>query len=280
MIAHREGEYKIRPYMHTIMKAMLLAAGLGTRLRPLTHRIPKPLIPVDGIPLIFYNLALLKKHGITDVVINLHHLGRQIQNLLGTGKKFGFRFSYSTEKKILGTAGGIKKAEKFLKNGPFLVLNGDIITDLPLDRLIRFHRTKKPYATLAVIKSPLAKHYGVLYVNGKNRIVSFLKKPGRNRNLRETFFTGVHVLSRRFFRHQKTGVKSCIVHDNYIPLMKNGEAIDAFFQKGYWNDLGTKTRLSQTNRSFKKKGLRLSYYKYLKKFRKILDKKYTERSNP
>ena len=255
------------------MKAMLLAAGLGTRLRPLTHRIPKPLIPVDGLPLIFYNLALLKKHGIRDVVINLHHLGQKIKNILGTGKEFGFRFHYSTEKKILGTAGGIKKAQKFLKKGPFLVLNGDIITDLPLNDLIRFHQRRKPYATLVVIKSPLAKRYGILYVNDKNRIVSFLKKPHPTRNVRETFFTGVHVLSRQFFRHQKTGVKSCIVHDNYIPLVKNGEAIDAFFQKGYWNDLGNKTRLARTNRRFKKKGVGLSYVKYLKEFRKILDRK-------
>lgn len=254
------------------MKAMLLAAGLGTRLRPLTYRIPKPLIPVNGIPLIFYNLALLKKHGIRDVVINLYHLGRRIKKLLGTGEKFGFRFAYSTEKKILGTGGGVKKAEKFLKKGPFLVLNGDIITDLPLGRLITFHRRRKPYATLVVAKSRRAKSFGILYTDKGKNIVSILHRPLDGKKYDETFFTGVHVLDGRFFKNQKGGVKSCIIRDNYIPRLQNGERLAAFFQKGYWNDLGTLKRWEKTNRLFKRSKIRLSYNKYLEEFRKILKK--------
>ncbi|MBI2341046.1 MAG: NDP-sugar synthase [Deltaproteobacteria bacterium] len=255
------------------MKAMLLAAGLGTRLRPLTHRIPKPLIPVDGIPLIFYNLALLKKHGITDVVINLHYLGRKIKKLLGDGKKFGFQFRYSMEKKILGTGGGIKKAEKFLKDGPFLVLNGDIITDLPLDRLMESHRRRKPYATLVVAKSGRARSFGILYTNKSKNIVSILQRPMDDKKYDETFFTGVHVLDRRFFEHQKQGVKSCIIRDNYIPRLQGGEYLAAFFQKEYWNDVGTLKRLNETNARFRRRKVRLSYNKYLEKFRKILGQK-------
>ncbi|MBI4411023.1 MAG: NDP-sugar synthase [Deltaproteobacteria bacterium] len=255
------------------MKAMLLAAGFGTRLRPLTYRIPKPLIPVNGIPLIFYNLALLKKHGIRDVVINLHYLGQKIKNLLGTGKKFGFHFTYSTEKKILGTGGGIKKAEKFLKNGPFLVLNGDIITDLPLEHLMKLHRRQKPYATLVVIKSRLARHYGILYTNREREIVSILQQPKNGKKYDETFFTGVHLLDRRFFKNQKRGVKACIIRDNYIPRLQKGEQLAAFFQKGYWNDLGTKERWQKTNRLFKQSKIRLSYNNHLEEFRKILSRK-------
>ncbi len=241
------------------MKAMLLAAGLGTRLKPLTDHIPKPLIPVNGIPLIFYNLALLKKEGITDVVINLYHLGDQIKNLLGDGKKYGFNFTYSIEKKIMGTGGGIKKASSFLKSGPFFVLNADIIVDIPLRRLMAFHKKQKALASLVVIESKLSKKYGALYVDGKHRIQSILSSPPQTPKTKATFFSGVHVLSQDFFKLHQRRDKTCIVRDFYIPQLKKGAEICGFLYKGPWNDLGTMDRLSQTASDLKAGHLRLSY---------------------
>lgn len=241
---------------------MLLAAGLGTRLRPLTNHRPKPLIPVNGIPLIFYNLALLKKFGITHVVINLHYLGEQIRDLLGNGRKYGFRFEYSHEKKILGTGGGIKKAEKFLKNGPFLVLNGDIIIDVNLKKLIKAHRQQKPLATL-VVRPLQNKKYGKVYIKGK-KIVSILESPPHGLKTTPTFFAGIHVLESRFLKTQKRGEKTCVIRQGYVPLLKKGEKIGSFLQtQGYWNDLGTLSRIRETNRLFRKKKIRLSYRKEL-----------------
>ena len=244
------------------MKAMLLAAGLGTRLRPLTDRTPKPLIPVNGVPLIFYNLALLKKHGITRVVINLHHLGSQISALLGDGRRFGFHFDYSFEKKILGTGGGIKKAEKFLSNGSFLVLNGDIISDLPLQKMISAHQKKKPMATLAL--RPIQREkYGKIFIRG-NDIVSMLIDPPHGIKSTATFFTGIHLLNSLFFKTQKKGKKSCVVREGYIPLLQKGIPLKAFVHfKGYWNDLGTIERIWDTEKQLQSGKIRLSYQKEL-----------------
>ncbi|MDO8520211.1 MAG: NDP-sugar synthase [Deltaproteobacteria bacterium] len=235
------------------MKAMLLAAGLGTRLRPLTNTIPKPLIPINGIPLIFYNLALLKKYGIHDVVINLHYLGNQIRDLLGDGRRLGFRFRYSFEKKILGTGGGIKKAERFLKNGPFLVLNGDIIADVNLKKMMELHRKQKPMATLFL--RPLKKEkFGKIRVRGE-KIVSILKGGA-------TFFAGIHLIESRFLKTQKRGVKTCVIRDGYVPLLKAGEPFAAFLHaRGFWNDLGTPKRVRETEKRLARTPL--SYQKEL-----------------
>src|SRR3989449_1523283 len=125
------------------MKAMVLAAGLGTRLRPLTDTLPKPLLPVAGRPLLEWNLLLLKRHGITEVIINLHHLGEQIVRALGDGARLGLRLAYSHEPTLQGTGGGIKQAAPFLKDGPFLVLNGDTLSDCDLMALIAAHRADR-----------------------------------------------------------------------------------------------------------------------------------------
>ena len=127
------------------MKAMILAAGLGTRLRPLTNAIPKPLLPIAGTPLIVWNLLLLKRHGFQDVIINLHYLGPMIEQALGNGSKYGMRIYYSHEPVILGTGGGIKQAEPNFSGEPVLVLNGDTLFELDLDAL--FACVDQPAAT-------------------------------------------------------------------------------------------------------------------------------------
>lgn len=249
---------------------MLLAAGLGTRLQPLTFHTPKPLIPVDGLPLIFYNLALLKKAGVKDVVINLHHLGGQIEKLLGSGKKFGFKFAYSKEKEILGTAGGIKKAQRFLKDGPFLVMNGDIIVDFDLKGLVRLHQSKMPLTSLVLGTGPQTKEFGGVFVNGSGDVVSILESPPSAARSTRTFFTGIHLIDPAIFRRLSPRKKLCIIRDGYIPALAQGEKIAGYVHKGYWNDLGTLDRLKSTERALKLKKIRLSYSRELKQFKKIL----------
>lgn len=252
------------------MKAMLLAAGLGTRLRPHTHIMPKPLIPVNGIPLILYNLALLKKYGIREVVINLHHLGGQIRDLLGNGKQLGLKIHYSLEPEILGTAGGIFHARRFLQNSPFIVLNGDIIIDVNLKKLIKQHKKKKGVATLVVIPSLKSDRFGTLYVDRRSNIGSILEKPTIKKKWIKTFFAGVHLLDHRFFQYPKKKKKSCIVRDYYIPLLKKGNPIAVSLYNGYWNDMGTLRRLQATSRHFQKEKAGLSYRNHLDKLVKAL----------
>ena len=121
------------------MKAMILAAGLGTRLRPLTNTMPKPLLPIAGTPLIVWNLLLLKRYGFLDVVINLHYLGPMIEQVVGNGARYGMRITYSREPVILGTGGGIKQAEPYFSGSPVLILNGDTLVEIDLEALCAFH---------------------------------------------------------------------------------------------------------------------------------------------
>ena len=150
---------------------MILAAGLGTRLRPLTNTIPKPLLPIAGTPLIVWNLLLLKRHGFHDVVINLHHLGPMIEQAFGNGSRYGLRIIYSHEPVILGTGGGLKQAEPHFSGESVLVLNGDTLVELDLGALCAFHQQRDAVATLVLRKDPEAARWGLVEMDSDNRIV-------------------------------------------------------------------------------------------------------------
>ncbi|MBX7147756.1 nucleotidyltransferase family protein [bacterium] len=242
------------------MQAIVLAAGFGTRLKPLTNTTPKPLIPVNGVPLIVYNLLLLKKNGIKDIVINLHYLGKQIEDYLGDGKKLGLKIRYSYEPKILGTGGGIKKASLLFKNKkPFFVLNGDIIHDVPLKKMWKAHQKKKTMATLCLIESPLSKKLGTLYVNSKKEIISVLERPASNYKTLHTFFTGIHIINPETLKGVNPKKPSCIIRNVYIPRLKQGQKLGAFLYKGYWNDLGTLKSLAKTRKDIEKGKVTFSF---------------------
>ncbi|MGE0684406.1 MAG: NDP-sugar synthase, partial [Candidatus Binatia bacterium] len=152
------------------MRAMILAAGLGTRLKPLTNTVPKALVPVAGRPLIEYSLLFLRSQGITEVVINLHHLGGKIREALGDGSLYGMRIFYSPEDPILETGGGIKNAQSLLDGETFMVVNCDTILDLNLQEALKFHHQKQAVATLVLRSDPDVDHYGVIQTNDQGRI--------------------------------------------------------------------------------------------------------------
>ncbi|HSC57663.1 MAG TPA: nucleotidyltransferase family protein, partial [Nitrospira sp.] len=175
------------------MKAMILAAGLGTRLRPLTNTIPKPLLPIAGTPLIVWNLLLLKRHGFHDVIINLHHLGPMIEQALGNGSKYGMRIYYSHEPVILGTGGGIKQAEPNFSGEPVLILNGDTLFDLDLEALCAFHQRRQAAATLALRSDPDATRWGVVEINADGRVVRIVGRGSTEVVPTESrMFAGIH----------------------------------------------------------------------------------------
>lgn len=253
------------------MRALLLAAGFGKRLAPLTLHTPKPLVAVNGLPLILYNLALLKKHGITDVVINLHYLGNHIRRFLGNGKKLGFTILYSMEPHILGTGGGVRKACRRF-DGDFLVLNSDTISDINLTQIIKQHKNSENVATLALRQHVDDKIYGRLYFRGK-KLVSILEKP-KNGITKHGHYTGIYVLNKnraeKTWQHIKVGREFCIFRHAFIPSLKSGDAFGAFVQKGYWNDCGTLAALAKSQKYLGQKDHILSYHKDLEKLRKLI----------
>ncbi len=155
---------------------MILAAGEGTRLRPLTLETPKVLLPVAGRPLIQHQLSWLKSHGIQEVAINLYHLGNKIQGFLGNGSRWGMKIWYSPEEALLGTAGGVKRMEHFF-NDAFLVVYGDVLTNLDLSAMVNFHQEKRAMATLAIFEAAKPWEVGVVDIDGEGRILSFVEKP-------------------------------------------------------------------------------------------------------
>jgi len=234
------------------VRAIILAAGLGTRLRPLTNTLPKPLLPVAGTPLILWNLLLLRRHGITEVIINLHHLGHLIEKELGDGSRFGMQLSYSREPVILGTGGGIKQAEPFFNGEPFVVLNGDTLLELDLGALVKFHTQRDALATMVLREDPDADRWGAVETDGQQRVVRII-----GRGLSEAgqtakrMFAGVHVMHPRLLKDVPTGQASSII-DTYVDAIQRGEGILGYRMDGYWSDVGTPERYAQAKQDAEK----------------------------
>jgi NDP-sugar pyrophosphorylase family protein len=243
------------------MKAMILAAGLGTRLRPLTNDLPKALLPVSGRPLIQYTLLLLKKYGITNIVINLHHHGQKIMDELEDGGKLGLNISYSFEPEILGTGGGLKKVWHLLSDETFFVINSDILVDLNLDKVVEFHRRRKAVATLVLREDKNADDWGVLQIDSQDRIRQIRDQPACDEaGLIKRMFTGIHVLEPQIFRYMPSSGFFNIM-DVYLDMLRRNEHIAGYTMKGYWIDLGTPERYRKAQEDIQRGGVKLNYLK-------------------
>ncbi len=227
------------------MKAMILAAGLGTRLRPLTNTIPKALLPIAGTPLIVWNLLLLKRHGFQDVVINLHYLGPLIEQALGDGSRYGLRIIYSREPVILGTGGGLKQAESHFFGESVLVLNADTLVEFDLGALCAFHEQRKAVATLVLRKDPGAARWGLVEMDLDNRIVRIIGRGCADQvPTQSRMFAGIHVFNPRLLRDVPKAVASTII-DPYVAAIERGETVLGYDCEGYWSDIGTPERYAQ-----------------------------------
>lgn len=243
------------------MKAMILAAGFGTRLRPLTDNIPKPLLPIGGRPMIEYNLLLLKSYGITEIIINLHHCGEQIIKTLGDGSHLGLSLTYSPEKgEPLGTGGGIKKAGAFFKDTTFIVINGDILIDIDLDKLISSHREKQGLVTLVLRACDDFSKFGAIEIDDNNQIQNILGKLEiKKKPTRKFMFTGLHVIEAQVLEDIPTNVPYYSIIDTYLDLLRAKKKLFAYTTKGYWNDLGQLDRYKQADHALKTGTLKLRH---------------------
>ena len=234
---------------------MVLAAGFGSRLRPLTDRVPKALIPVAGKPLIAYSLAILREAGIREVIINLHHLGDQIRAALGDGSSYGMSISYSEENPILDTGGAIKKAEPFLGGGTFAVLNSDTVMDLRLVDVVEHHRRTGAVATMVLRRDREAARYGVIELDRDDRIRRFLGRPAQVDVLLEPFlFTGVHVFEPEVFEFMRDG-RFGINAETYPLMLAAGCPLYGYRHTGYWRVLDTHAGLAEGRWELERKDL-------------------------
>src|SRR5579863_5166209 len=177
-----------------------MAGGEGSRLRPLTIRRPKPMVPIAGKPVMEHILNLLKRHGITEVVVTVQYLASNIEDYFGNGSQLGMRITYSREDIPLGTAGSVKNAEDQLTE-PFLVISGDALTDYNLTDLIAYHREKKSLATLMLAHMPNPLEYGVIITNEDGHIAQFLEKPSWGEVFSDTINTGIYVIDPKIFSY-------------------------------------------------------------------------------
>lgn len=222
--------------MKVLKKAMILAAGYGTRLKPLTDTTPKPLLHVGKKPMIHYVLDFLKENGIEEVVINLHYLGNMIRENLGDGKNFGLKIHYTEENEILGTGGGIKNAEYFLKNGTFLVINTDILVKINLQDSLNFHINNGGIATL-ILRYHDTDKYNKITVDERKKIIDIAGAIGTDTSkYRNGTFAGIHIIEPEIFNYLPHGKSS--ITDCYIKLIKHGVNIFGFFTDSFWRDLG------------------------------------------
>jgi len=243
-----------------VHKAMILAAGEGTRLRPLTLETPKVLLAVGEKPLIRYTLSWLKSHGITELAINLCHLGNEIKNLLGDGSRFGINISYSFEETLLGTAGGVKRMEHFFDD-TFVVIYGDILTDFNLKEMIRFHQERKAVATLALLKVPNPWEVGIVEVDKEGRILSFVEKPPRGSETGNLASGAIYVLEREILDYIPAKGASDFAYDILPKLIKLGLPVYGYIlqPEDYLIDIGTIEKYQQANQDVRAGKVRINY---------------------
>jgi NDP-sugar pyrophosphorylase family protein len=218
------------------MKAMVLAAGLGRRIRPLSLVRAKPVLPVLNRPLMHWTLELLARHGVRDVVVNLHHLPHTITETLGDGAGLGLRVRYSNEEKILGTAGGPRAVRDVFGDEPFLLVNGDMLFDFDVGRLVDRHRASGARATLALLPNPNPRVYGPIVTDRRGLVLSLAGRPRRARGT-VSLFSGVHVLDPALLDLLPEGPADTVL-DLYVPLVAEGVRVDGVRVRGAWYDLG------------------------------------------
>jgi len=217
------------------MKAFILAAGYGTRLRPLTHYIPKPLIPVLNVPAICYTLMLLKEAGVDTVICNVHHHADRLRSYLREGRDFGMDIHISQERDILGTGGGLKQCEQLLDDGPFLLVNSDIIADFDLSAAASAHCSSGNSGTLILFETPSAKTIGDVGIHG-GKVVDFrnMLHSGHRSN---RIYAGAAVLDPSIFRYLSPGFSS-IVDTGFTGLISEN-SLGFFLHGGFWQDIGS-----------------------------------------
>lgn len=219
------------------MKAVVMAGGEGSRLRPLTLGRPKPMVPIATKPVMQHNLDLLKRHGITEVVVTVQYLASMIQDYFGDGSQLGMKIVYSVEETPLGTAGSVKLAQKHLTD-TFIVISADALTDFDLTEIVKFHKDRKALATLTLYRVPNPLEYGVIITREDGQIVQFLEKPSWGEVFSDTVNTGIYVLEPEILDYFEPNKVFDFSQELFPMMLKKGDPLYGFISPGYWCDVG------------------------------------------
>jgi mannose-1-phosphate guanylyltransferase/phosphomannomutase len=220
------------------MKAVIMAGGEGTRLRPLTSGQPKPMMPLANRPMMEHIVELLKRHGFEDIVVTVAFQANAIRTYFGNGSEFGVRMVYATEETPLGTAGSVRNAMEELDER-FLVISGDVLTDIDLEGVVGFHREKKATATIGLkaMENPL--EFGIVITREDGSVERFLEKPTWGQVFSDTINTGIYVLEPEIFEYIPPGKAVDFSSDVFPRLLDDGQSVYGYVAGGYWEDVGT-----------------------------------------
>ena len=221
------------------MKSVIMAGGEGTRLRPVTGEMPKPLVPFLGRPMLEHIILLLKNHGFDDICIAVKYRAEDIIHAFGDGERLGVHLQYRTESTPLGTAGGVKNCGDFCGNEDFLVISGDAACDFDLNKLMQAHKNANAAITVALYRNAQPLHYGLAVTDRDGFIRAFVEKPPWSGVVTDLVNTGIYVISPRAMEHVPAGQKFDFAKDLFPLLMNKGEKLLGVPMEGYWCDVGT-----------------------------------------
>lgn len=228
------------------MKAVVLIGGEGTRLRPLTFNTPKAIMPILNRPFLEHLLGYLKEHGVTDAILAMGYLPDPIQSCLGDGTQLGVRLTYLVEESPLGTAGAVKNAESYL-DGPFFVLNGDIITGIDLTAMMKRHKEVKPKVSIALTPVDNPTIYGVVETDTRGMVQRFVEKPTWDKVTTNMINAGIYILEPEVLAHIPASTPSMFENYLFPRLLEIGEPILGYPSDAYWIDIGTPEKYLKAN---------------------------------
>lgn len=229
------------------MQAVILAGGEGTRLRPLTLSVPKPVVPVVDRPFLRHQLDLLTRVGVQDVVFCIAYQPDRVRAVFGDGSAAGKRIRYAVEETPLGTGGAVKNAEPWL-DGTTLVFNGDVLTDVDLPAVVERHRRSGAAATLVLTPVPNPAAYGLVETDASGGVRRFIEKPDPSQITTDTINAGIYVLETSTLALMPPGVNHSIERAFFPALLARGDRVSAYVHRGYWIDIGTPEKYQQVHR--------------------------------
>ena len=239
------------------MKSVIMAGGEGTRLRPLTCNIPKPMVPIVNKPVMEHIIELLRKHNLTDIAVTLQYLPNIIKNYFNDGREYDVNLRYYVEDKPMGTAGSVKNAEDFLDD-TFIVISGDALTDIDLKKAIDFHFSKKSMATLVLKKVEIPLEYGVVVTDESGRITRFLEKPSWGEVFSDTVNTGIYILSPEVLKYYNKDEIFDFSKDLFPLLLRQDKPMYGYVSEDYWCDIGDLNAYSQAHKDVLEKRVKVS----------------------
>ncbi|HHY13496.1 MAG TPA: NTP transferase domain-containing protein [Thermoanaerobacterales bacterium] len=246
------------------MKGVIMAGGVGTRLRPLTCSVPKPMIPLMNRPIMEHILNLLKKHQINEVCATLQYLPETIKNHFQDGTDFNVNLKYYIEETPLGTAGSVKNAQEFLDE-TFIVISGDVLCDMDLTEAIKFHKEKKAIATLVLTREEIPLEYGVVVTSDTGEIIRFLEKPSWAEVFSDTINTGIYILEPEVLDYIKKDEMFDFSKDLFPLLLEDKQPMFGMISNCYWCDIGNPEQYIQSHKDIFDKNVKGDFWSLDKK---------------